>query len=96
MITVELNVSVMATLHLTVVVSLFLHGVRKLAMTANPVKTLNAVRDHTAYSRSFPNWIREKEILIIKITQNLSYSEARKLFESRTLYVGMFYRSLLK
>lgn len=44
MITIALNVSVMGTLHITVVVSIFFHGAQKLTPTANPVKTLNAVR----------------------------------------------------
>ncbi|XP_064475572.1 uncharacterized protein LOC135389455 [Ornithodoros turicata] len=39
---------------------------------------VNCSKDHPAYSRSCSKWKYEKEILHVKVTQNLSYPEARK------------------
>lgn len=41
-------------------------------------KCVNCSGDHPAYSRSCPRWKLEKEILHIKVTQNLTFPEARK------------------
>lgn len=44
--------------------------------------------NHTAYSRSCPNWIREKDILTVKITQDLSYLAARKRVDPESHLLG--------
>lgn len=44
----------------------------------------NCKGDHAAYSRPSPTWLRKKELLTVKITQKLSYNEARKIVEYRT------------
>lgn len=56
----------------------------------------NCNGDHTAYSHSCPNWIREEEILAIEIAQKLSYPDARKFVESRIPLIGVSYSSLVK
>lgn len=47
----------------------------------------NCNGNHAVYCRFCPNWIREKEILAIKITKKLSSPKAPKLTESRTNYL---------
>lgn len=37
----------------------------------------NCDGDHPAYSRSCPAWKREKEIITLKVNENISYKEAR-------------------
>ncbi|XP_064475771.1 uncharacterized protein LOC135389668 [Ornithodoros turicata] len=39
---------------------------------------VNCTSDHPSYSRSCPKWKLEKEILRIKVPENISYPEARK------------------
>lgn len=56
----------------------------------------NCKGDHAAYFRSCPNWNHEKEILTVKITQELSFLEARKLVDSRTPFIGDSYSRLLR
>ena len=48
-----------------------------------PVKCANCGGEHYATSRSCPLWLKEKEILRQKHTQNISFQDARKLFESQ-------------
>ncbi|XP_064461770.1 uncharacterized protein LOC135371732 [Ornithodoros turicata] len=43
-----------------------------------PDHCVNCAGDHPSYSRSCPNWKFEKEVMHIKVTQKLSYPEARK------------------
>ncbi|XP_070382667.1 uncharacterized protein [Dermacentor albipictus] len=38
----------------------------------------NCEGDHPAYSRSCPSWKKEKEIITLKIKENISFQEARK------------------
>ncbi|XP_049513716.1 uncharacterized protein LOC125940962 [Dermacentor silvarum] len=40
----------------------------------------NCDGDHPAYSRSCPAWKREKEIITLKVKENISFNEARKRF----------------
>ena len=44
-------------------------------------KCANAGEDHLSYSRTYPVWEKEKEILTIKHSRNLSYPEAWKIVE---------------
>ncbi|XP_064462720.1 uncharacterized protein LOC135373450 [Ornithodoros turicata] len=43
-----------------------------------PDHCVNCAGDHPSYSRSCPKWKFEKEVMHIKVTQKLSYPEARK------------------
>lgn len=57
-------------------------------------KCINCQGDHPAYSRSCPKWIAEKEIQTLRVTQNISYIEARKQLYSRTPKVGVSYADM--
>jgi hypothetical protein len=48
-----------------------------------PVKCANCGGEHYAISRSCSLWLKEKEILRQKYTQNISFQDARKLVESQ-------------
>ena len=61
-----------------------------------PESCVNCKGDYPAFSRSCPRWILEKEIQVVKITNNISYIEARKNVECRTPSVGKSYASTLK
>ena len=50
----------------------------------NPVKYVNCGKDHLSRSNKCEIWKKEKEIMKIKVTQNLSFFEARKIFENKT------------
>ncbi|GFV94159.1 uncharacterized protein TNCV_4462861 [Trichonephila clavipes] len=52
---------------------------------------LNCKGEHTAYSRSCPTWITEKEITAVKINEKISYPEARPVVLSRTPVSGKSY-----
>lgn len=41
---------------------------------------INCEGGHPAYSRSCPTWKKEKQIITLKVTQNISFAEARKRF----------------
>ncbi|GFX86690.1 uncharacterized protein TNCV_1408881 [Trichonephila clavipes] len=56
-------------------------------------RCLNCQGDHSAYSRSCPTWILEKEITAVKIKEKISYPEARRVVLSRTLVSGKSYAS---
>ncbi|GBN34718.1 hypothetical protein AVEN_209365-1 [Araneus ventricosus] len=56
--------------------------------TSTP-KCSNCKAEHPSYSRKFPRWVEEKEIQTIKVTQNISFAEARKIVASRTPTVGI-------
>jgi hypothetical protein len=58
-------------------------------------RCINCQGDHPSYSRSCSKWTTEKEIQTIKITQKISFIEARKLVESRTPTVGKSYSAAL-
>lgn len=47
----------------------------------NPLQCVNCKGVHAAYSRSCPEWKKEKEIITIKTKENVPYHEARKRVE---------------
>ena len=49
----------------------------------NTAKCVNCDGSHSANSRSCPKWIEEKKIQEIKVMGNVTYPEARKLFQSQ-------------
>ena len=49
----------------------------------NPVKCVNCGKDHLSRSNECEIWKKEKEIMKIKVTQNLSFFEASKIFENK-------------
>ena len=46
------------------------------------MKCTNCNQDHPSYSKSCPVWMKEKQIQKIKVTQNITFSEARKIVSS--------------
>ena len=46
------------------------------------IKCVNCGKDHPAYSNKCEVWLKEKEIIKLKVKNNISYPEARKLFEN--------------
>ena len=50
----------------------------------NPAKCVNCGKDHVSRSSVCEIWKKEKEILKIKVNKNVTYLEARKLYESQT------------
>lgn len=84
----------MVIIQLPVVFPLHVHIVQKSSKTVNSVKlrkrciNCKGDHDHTAFSRSCPTCVHEKTIAV-KITQKISYPEARELVESRTPFVGI-------
>ncbi|GBL73035.1 hypothetical protein AVEN_128198-1 [Araneus ventricosus] len=57
---------------------------------------INCKSDHPAYSKTCPLWKIEKEIQTVKIKQNLSFKEARKIVMDRTPRVGVSYSTITK
>ena len=55
----------------------------------------NCGANHPAYSRQCPAWLKEKEILKLKYTNNLTFPEARRMVEQRTP-AGPSYSSIVK
>lgn len=49
----------------------------------NPSKCVNCGGDHISRSNVCPAWKKEKEILKIKCTMKIQYSEAKKMYESK-------------
>ena len=47
----------------------------------NPTKCVNCGKDHPSRSNVCEVWIKEKDILKIKVTNNITYLEAKKLYE---------------
>ena len=47
----------------------------------NPIKCTNCGKDHLPKSNQCEIWKKEKEIIKIKVTKNITYPEARKIFE---------------
>ena len=48
-------------------------------------KCSNCKEAHSSTARSCPRWVTEKEVLRVKYTQSLSFPEARKIVDSRTV-----------
>ncbi|GBN42649.1 hypothetical protein AVEN_180428-1, partial [Araneus ventricosus] len=59
-------------------------------------KCANCKGDHTSFSRSCPKWKVEKEIVSTKFTQNISFTEARRLVHAQTPTEGKSYASVAK
>ncbi|XP_071086597.1 uncharacterized protein [Haliotis cracherodii] len=55
------------------------------------LKCTNCKGEHVASSKSCPFWTREKDIFTIKCQNNISYFDAKKLFDSRTPSSKQFY-----
>ncbi|XP_055924689.1 uncharacterized protein LOC129956772 [Argiope bruennichi] len=66
------------------------------AGTSDFLKCVNCSGSHAAFSKSCPKWILEKEIISIKIKNNITFPEARKIVNDRTPKVGVSYSSALK
>ena len=49
----------------------------------NPTKCVNCGKDHPSRSNVCEVWIKEKDILKIKVTNNITYLEAKKLYEQK-------------
>ena len=49
----------------------------------NPTKCINCVKDHLPKSNTCEVWLKEKAIMKIKVTNNISYLEAEKLHENK-------------
>ncbi|GBN58513.1 hypothetical protein AVEN_105202-1 [Araneus ventricosus] len=63
--------------------------------TAAPL-CANCKGDHPSYARSCPRWKDEKEIQAVRVRQNVSFVEARKIVADRTPKVGVSYASRAK
>ena len=50
---------------------------------SNPLHCINCKAAHSTFSRECPAWREEKEVLSIKYNNNVSFPDARKLFEQR-------------
>ena len=68
----------------------------KLWRTGNPAKCANCGEGHNANSKECKIWHKEKEILRVKFTRNVSFPEARKIVESPTPVPGSSYASVIK
>ncbi|XP_042910733.1 uncharacterized protein [Parasteatoda tepidariorum] len=61
-----------------------------------PPLCVNCKGDHAAYARSCPKWSQEKEIQSIKVLQNLTFNEARRIVTARTPRPGVSYSAAAK
>ncbi|XP_015925526.2 uncharacterized protein [Parasteatoda tepidariorum] len=61
-----------------------------------PPLCINCKGDHAAYSRNCPKWSQEKEIQTIKVMQNLTFNEARRMVTARTPRPGVSYSAAVK
>ena len=62
----------------------------------NPLKCANCGESHDANSKECKIWHKEKEILRVKFTRNISFPEARKAVESPVPVPGSSYASIIK
>ena len=53
-----------------------------------PARCVNCQGNHTAYNKNCPTWKNEKEIQRIKITEDISFPEARKRVERMNLPIS--------
>ena len=60
----------------------------------NAPKCVNCGEKHSANSKECQVWHKEKEILTVKFTRNISFPEARKIVESPTPIPGVSYVSI--
>ena len=49
----------------------------------NPAQCVNCGKDHLSRSSDCEVWKKEKEIMKLKVTKNLTYPEARKLYDQQ-------------
>ncbi|GBN96043.1 hypothetical protein AVEN_241604-1 [Araneus ventricosus] len=63
--------------------------------SATTPKCYNCEGDHPAYFRTCPRYRQEKEIQTVKVTKNISFSEARKIVNDRTPTPGLSYASAI-
>ena len=49
----------------------------------NPTKCINCGKDHSPKSNICEVWLKEKEIMKLKVTHNISYLEAKKLHKNK-------------
>ena len=61
---------------------------------SNPLHCIDCKSPHSTFSRECPAWREEKEILSINYNNNVSFSEARKLFEQRKKTSGPSYAAV--
>nr|XP_042911346.1 uncharacterized protein LOC122272151 [Parasteatoda tepidariorum] len=61
-----------------------------------PPLCINCKGDHAAYARSCPKWSQEKEIQSVKVLQNLTFNEARRIVTARTPRPGVSYSAAAK
>lgn len=59
-------------------------------------KCINCAGNHPSYSRNCPKWAIEKEIQTVKVKNNISFLEARKIVSDRMPRKGVSYASVLK
>ena len=50
----------------------------------HPTKCINCGKDHLPKSNTCEVWLKEKAIMKLKVTNNISYLEAKKLHENKT------------
>nr|XP_042911592.1 uncharacterized protein LOC122272238 [Parasteatoda tepidariorum] len=61
-----------------------------------PALCSNCNGAHAAYSRNCPKWSQEKEIQSVKVLQNVTFSEARRIVTARTPRPGVSYSAATK
>lgn len=66
------------------------------SLCKNPTKCANCGEGHDANSKECKIWQKEKEILRVKFTRNISFPEARKAVESPTPVPGSSYANIIK
>ncbi|XP_055924552.1 uncharacterized protein LOC129956646 [Argiope bruennichi] len=59
-------------------------------------KCVNCKEDHASFSRLCPIWKREKEIISVKVKEQVSFPEARRIVRARTPALGTNYASVVK
>ncbi|XP_055924761.1 uncharacterized protein LOC129956833 [Argiope bruennichi] len=59
-------------------------------------KCVNCKGDHPSFSRSCPSWQLEKQVITIKIKEDLSYPEARRRVQVQTPIPGKSYASAVQ
>ena len=63
---------------------------------SQPEKCINCQDSHSAYSKICPIWKKEKQIQYLKVTNNISFPEARKLAETADSQASHSYASAVK
>ena len=50
---------------------------------SGPLSCVNCKGNHSSFDKSCPKWIKETEVMKVKVNDNLSFPEARKVVEKR-------------